>query len=169
MKILILVDELYEDLELWYPKLRLEEEEYETIIAGEQMGKIYNGKHGYPCKAEVSISEIEESFFDALVIPGGFAPDKLRRNPKVLSLVKEFNTNKKCIAFICHAGWVAISAKILQGRKATSVAAIKDDMKNAGAIWEDKEVVVDHNLISSRSVSDLPFFARAIVEHLNTI
>jgi protease I len=165
MKILILVDELYEDLELWYPRLRLEEEGFEIIVAGAEL-KTYKGKHGYPCEADVMLSDVQESFFDALVIPGGFAPDKLRRNPKVLSLVKEFNTNRKCIAFICHGGWVPISAGILEGKMATSVTTIKDDMKNAGALWEDKEVVIDHNLISSRTVSDLPAFAKAIVDYL---
>jgi protease I len=164
--ILILVDELYEDLELWYPRLRLQEDGHKITIAGMQSAHTYMGKHGYPCKTDIDLSSVEESKFDALIIPGGYAPDKLRRYTQVLDLVRSFHTKSKPIAFICHAGWVPISAKILKGKKATSFKAIKDDMENAGALWEDSQVVIDQNLISSRSVDDLPHFAKAIAEML---
>lgn len=163
-KVLIFVEETYEDLELWYPKIRLEEEGFNCIVAGPEADKVYSGKHGYPCKSHMEFSEAQAEDFDALVIPGGYAPDKLRRYSKVLELVKRFNEQRKCIAFICHAGWVPISAKILQGRKATSFSAIKDDMVNAGVKWEDKDVVVDGNLVSSRTPADLPAYCKAIIK-----
>lgn len=165
--VLAFVDELYEDLELWYPRFRLEEEGHKVVIAGNSNQHTYKGKHGYPCQPDQSFSSINGKSFDGLLIPGGFAPDKLRRNPKVLELVREFEAQNKFVAFICHAGWVVISAKILKGRKAASTLAIKDDMENAGCQWIDQPVVIDRNLISSRTVSDLPFFAKAIVEWLN--
>lgn len=164
--ILIFVHEIYEDLELWYPKLRLEEAGFKTVIAGPEAGKIFNGKHGYPCKSDVSYEHIQSSLFSGLVIPGGFAPDKLRRSAKVLEIVREMDAAKKPIAFICHAGWVPISAKILKGRKATSFSAIKDDMENAGVHFIDAPVVVDGNLISSRTPSDLPDFCAAMLKVL---
>jgi protease I len=132
--ILFLVHEVYEDLELWYPKIRLEEAGFKTVVAGEDANQVYNGKHGYPCKADISFAEIKEEEIAGIVIPGGFAPDKLRRIPKVLEVVKQAHENKKLIAFICHAGWVPISAKILKGRNVTGTSAIKDDLENAGAI-----------------------------------
>src|SRR5262245_34158560 len=134
-KVLMFVENDYEDLELWYPKIRIEETGHEVLIAGPKEGTIYHGKHGYPCKSDLSIDEVESRDFSALVIPGGFSPDKLRRIEKVLMTTSKMNDEGKVIAFICHAGWVMISAKILKGRKATSVRAIKDDMENAGAIW----------------------------------
>ena len=165
-KILIFVEEIYEDLELWYPKIRLEEEGFHCVIAGPHAEKEYKSKHGYPCKSHIEFSEAEAEDFDGLIIPGGYAPDKLRRYSKVLDLVRNFHSQGKCIAFICHAGWVPISAKILSGKKATSVAAIKDDMVNAGVKWEDKEVVVDGNLVSSRTPTDLPSYCKAIIQVL---
>jgi protease I len=164
--IIYFVDEIYEDLELWYPKIRLEEEGHKVTVAGQTAGQIYKGKHGYPCKADVAISEIKGKSYDAIAIPGGFAPDKLRRIPKVLELLREFDSENKVIAFICHAGWVLVSAKILKGRKVTSTTAIKDDMENAGALWKDEAVVVDKNLISSRTPADLPYFSKAIIAAL---
>jgi protease I len=167
-RIVIFVEDLYEDLELWYPKMRLEEEGHKVMVAGPTAGgRIYNGKHGYPCKADVSIDQIESKAFDAMMIPGGFAPDKLRRIKKLLDLTAEFHAQGKLIAFICHGGWVPISAKILKGKKATSFIAIKDDMENAGCIWSDEAVVVDKNLISSRTPVDLPFFSKAMIAFLN--
>ncbi len=164
-KILILVEAVYEDLELWYPKIRLIEEGAPVVVAGPEK-KIYQGKNGYPCMADVTIAEINVSDFAALVIPGGFAPDKLRRYPRVLEIVRQFHEAKKPIAFICHAGWVPISAQILRGRKVTGVSAIKDDLENAGATYLDQSVVVDGNLISSRTPVDLPDFCRAIIRSL---
>lgn len=162
-KILILVDELYEDLELWYPKIRLEEEGHEVTVAGPLEGVVYKGKHGYPCKSDIAFDEAKAGDFEGVVIPGGYAPDRIRMVRKVLSLITEMNRQGKVIAFICHGGWVPISAGILNGRKATSYQAIKDDMENAGAIWSDEPVVVDRNLISSRKPGDLPFFAKELI------
>lgn len=165
--VLIFVHEIYEDLELWYPKIRLEEAGIKTVIAGPEAKKVYTGKHGYPCKSDVSLESVHAKDFHGLLIPGGFAPDKLRRDPKVLSLTKQMHDENKLVAFICHAGWVPISAKILKGKKVTSVSAIKDDMENAGAIWKDEALVIDGNLISSRTPADLHLFAKAMVDFLH--
>ncbi|HEX6644283.1 MAG TPA: type 1 glutamine amidotransferase domain-containing protein [Gemmatimonadales bacterium] len=160
--VLIFAGPSYEDLELWYPKIRLEEEGARTVVAG--IGEAtYHGKHGYPCTVDAHVDELAARDFDALVIPGGFAPDKLRRSAKVLALTREIFEAGKPVAFICHAGWVPISAKIVRGRRGTSVGAIRDDLENAGLLWEDSAVVVDGNLISSRNPSDLPDFCRAII------
>jgi protease I len=156
---------LYEDLELWYPKIRLEEEGATSTVAG--LGeKTYQGKRGYPVTVDADVDQVEAAPFDGLVIPGGFAPDQLRRFDKVLRLTREIYQAGKPVAFICHAGWVPISAKILKGKRATSVRAIKDDMENAGVLWEDSPVVVDGNLISSRSPADLPQFCKALIAAL---
>ena len=163
-RILAFVDDIYEDLELWYPKLRLEEEGWRVTLAGPKSGTPYKGKHGYPCTSDAAIADVRAADFDALLVPGGFMPDKLRRDPKVLQLVRDFDAAKKPIAFICHAGWILISANILRGRRATSTVGIKDDMENAGAIWTDEPLVVDGNLISSRTPVDLPVFAKAFVD-----
>jgi protease I len=164
-RVLIFAAAHYEDLELWYPKIRLEEEGAATTVAG--MGeKTYQGKRGYPVTVDTNVDQVDASDFDALVIPGGFAPDQLRRSDRVLGLTREIYQAGKPVAFICHAGWVPISAKILSGRRATSVRAIKDDMENAGVVWEDSAVVVDGNLISSRTPADLPQFCKALIAAL---
>lgn len=165
-KVLIFVSDIYEDLELHYPKYRLIEAGMEIVIAGENQGATYHGKHGYPCKADVSFDSIQVKDFAALVIPGGYAPDKLRRIPKVLEIIREFDAQKKPIAFICHAGWLLISAKVIKGIKCTSFMAIKDDMVNAGAEWIDEPVVVDQHFISSRKPDDLPQFCLALIEKI---
>ncbi len=165
--ILALVDDIYEDLELWYPKLRIEEEGWKVVLAGPKAGNLYAGKHGYPCKADVDIGDVEDPLaYDGLLVPGGFAPDKLRRDPNVLHIVRTMHEAGRPIAFICHAGWILISADILRGKRATSTLGIKDDMRNAGALWEDAPLVVDGNLISSRTPVDLPVFAAAFVRAL---
>jgi protease I len=164
--ILTFVDELYEDLELWYPRLRLEEAGYQTRLAGSEM-KTYRGKNGYPATAEALLNDAKSADFIGLLIPGGFMPDKLRRDPKVLSLTREFFEQGKMVAFICHGGWIPISAKILKGKRATGSRGIKDDLENAGAIWADEPVVVDGNLISSRTPKDLAPFAAAMVGFLD--
>ncbi|MGK9476945.1 type 1 glutamine amidotransferase domain-containing protein [Melioribacter sp. OK-6-Me] len=166
-KILMFVDDIYEDLELWYPKLRMIEEGAEVVVAGPEAGKTYRGKNGYPCKADVSYYDVEETDFDGLIIPGGFAPDKLRRVEKVISLTQHFHQKGKLVAHICHAGWIPISAKIMKGFRCTSTVGIKDDLENAGAIWVDEPVVVDRNMISSRRPDDLPAFCKAIIEFMN--
>lgn len=164
--ILFFAAPLYEDLELWYPKIRLEEEGASCTVAG--LGeKTYQGKRGYPVTPDATVEEVESNDFHALVIPGGYAPDILRRYARVLQLTREIHDAGKPIAFICHAGWVPISAGIVKGRRGTSVGAIKDDLVNAGMAWEDSPVVVDGNLISSRTPADLPDFCRALIRALH--
>jgi protease I len=164
--ILFFAGPLYEDLELWYPKIRLEEEGAATVVAGTGE-KTYQGKRGYPLTVDTSVDEIEAAEFDGLVIPGGYAPDIMRRSPKLLQLTREIYQAGKPVAFICHAGWVPISAGIVKGKRGTSVGAIKDDLVNAGMIWEDSPVVVDGNLISSRTPADLPQFMKALIAALS--
>lgn len=164
--ILFFVDDIYEDMELWYPKIRMEEAGFKTVVAGPEAGKMHLGKHGYPCKADMAFDQVQAGSFAGLIIPGGYAPDKIRRYSKALEIVRQMNDAKKPIAFICHAGWVPISAKILKGKHVTGVSAIKDDLENAGAHYADKAVVVDGNLISSRTPADLPQFCKAILESL---
>ena len=163
--LLTFVDDLYEDLELWYPKLRLEEAGYATRLAALEL-KTYRGKHGYPAKADLLLGEARSADFCGLLIPGGFMPDKLRRDAKVLSLTREFFAQGKPVAFICHGGWIPISARILKGKRATGSLGIKDDLENAGALWVNEPVVVDGNLISSRTPLDLAVFAKALVDFL---
>lgn len=163
--ILAFVDDVYEDLELWYPKLRLEEAGYATRLAGPAQ-RTFAGKHGYPASAELLIADARSEEYGGLLIPGGFMPDKLRRDSRVLSLTREFHAAGKLVAFICHGGWIPISAKILRGKKATGSLGIKDDLENAGAIWVDAPVVADGNLISSRTPGDLAVFAQAMVDYL---
>jgi protease I len=163
--LLAFVDDIYEDLELWYPRLRLEEAGYATRLAGPEL-RTFKGKHGYPATAELLIADARSTDYCGLLIPGGFMPDKLRRDPKVLSLTREFFEQGKLVAFICHGGWIPISAKILKGRRATGSFGIKDDLENAGALWVDAPAVVDGNLISSRTPRDLPAFGKAMVEWL---
>lgn len=164
-KVLILADDLYQDLELWYPKLRLTEEGAEVTVAGPKKGE-YRGKNGYPVFADISFDQVNPDRYDAIVIPGGYAPDRLRRHNRVIEIVRKMNELGRVIAFICHAGWVLISADILRGRKATSFFAIRDDMTNAGVDFIDAPVVVDGNLISSRKPEDLPEFCKAIIAGL---
>ena len=164
--LLTFVDDIYEDLELWYPRLRLEEAGYALRLAALEL-KAYKGKHGYPTKADLLLSNARSEDFCGLLIPGGFMPDKLRREAKVLSLTRDFFEQGKLVAFICHGGWIPISAKILRGKRATGSLGIKDDLENAGAIWVNEPVVVDGNLISSRTPLDLPAFAKAMVDFLS--
>ena len=168
IRIATVVDDIYEDLELWYPRIRLEEEGWKVVVAGPEARKSYSGKHGYPCQSDVSFADLRAADFDALLVPGGFAPDRIRRDPRVLSLVREMNGAGKLIGFICHAGWVLISAGILRGRRATSTVGIRDDMVNAGALWADEALVVDGNLVSARTPADLPVFAKGMVDWLKS-
>ncbi|MFZ0826474.1 MAG: type 1 glutamine amidotransferase domain-containing protein [Verrucomicrobiia bacterium] len=164
--VLAFLADIYEDLELWYPKLRLEEAGYATKCAAPEI-KTYTGKHGYPAQSDMLLNDARSTDFCGLVVPGGFMPDKLRRDAKVLSLTREFFEQGKLVAFICHGGWIPISAKILKGKRVTGSLGIKDDLENAGAHWVDAPVVVDGNLISSRTPRDLAAFGKAIVEFLN--
>jgi protease I len=165
-RIAAVVDDIYEDLELWYPRIRLEEEGWKVVVAGPESGKVYAGKHGYPCRTDASFADLREADFDALLVPGGFAPDKMRRDQRLLAVVRDMHAAGKLIGFICHAGWVLISAGILRGKRATSTVGIRDDMLNAGAVWVDEPLVVDGNLISARTPADLPFFAKGMVDWL---
>ena len=165
-KILIFVGDIYEDLELWYPKLRLEEAGAAVTLAGPKAKTLYAGKNGYPCVSDAAIDDMDEAAFDCLVVPGGFMPDKLRRDAKVLALVKAFDQSKKPIAAICHGGWIPISAGVYRGVRVTGSPGIKDDLVNAGATYEDKSVVVDRNHVSSRKPDDLPDFCRELIRLL---
>ena len=164
--VLVLAAELFEDSELLYPVLRLREEGAEVTTASPGGGPV-TGKKGHgPFPVDTGVDQVSVEDFDGLVIPGGFAPDALRRSAAVLDLVRAFDAAGKPIAFICHAGWVPISAGIIDGRRATSFTAIKDDMVNAGCRWEDAPVVVDGNLISSRHPGDLGVWLRALITAL---
>ena len=163
--LLTFLDDVYEDLELWYPKLRLEEAGFGMTSAALEI-RTYTGKHGYPAKADVLIRDMKVSDFCGLLIPGGFMPDKLRRDADVLKLTRKFFKEDKLVAFICHGGWIPISAKILKGKRATGSLGIKDDLENAGATFIDEPVVVDGNLISSRTPRDLAPFTKAMVDFL---
>jgi len=167
-KIVILGEDIYEDQELWYPYYRMREAGAQVVIVGLTGTETYHSKYGYPVKAEIAAEAVDVNAVDAVIIPGGYAPDKMRRHPAMLKLVREVYEKGGVVAFICHAGWVPISAGILRGRKVTSVSAIKDDLVNAGAEWLDQEVVVDGNLVSSRSPADLPAYCRAIIAALKS-
>jgi protease I len=165
--VLLLAADDFEDTELLYPLHRLREEQVRVTVAGLDEQPV-RGKKGHgPLAVDTTVDQVAEASFDALVIPGGYAPDKLRRSAAVLSLVRAFDTAGKPVAFICHAGWVPISAQILKGRRATSVAAIRDDMVNAGVDWVDEATVVDGNLISARTPADLGPWMKALLAALD--
>src|SRR5512143_2403470 len=162
-RIAILAEDLYQDLELWYLALRLREAGADVTIVG--TGKsVYTSKHGYPVKADKSADKVKTDDFDAVVVPGGYAPDLMRRHEPMVRLVREMGKARKVVAAICHGGWMLASANLLRGRKATGFIAIRDDMVNAGAMYEDSEVVRDGTLITSRKPEDLPAFCRTIVQ-----
>ena len=162
-KVLLLAADDCEDMELLYPLYRLIEEDVAVTVAGLDDHPV-TGKKGHgPVPVDTTADEVAAADFDELVIPGGYAPDKLRRSEAVLGLVRDFDTAGKPVAFICHAGWVPISAKILKGRRATSVGAIRDDMVNAGVDWVDEATVVDGNLISARTPADLGPWMKALL------
>jgi protease I len=165
-KVLLLAASLFEDMELLYPLYRLGEAEVAVTVAGLDRTPV-TGKKGHgPVAVDATVDEVAADDFDALVIPGGYAPDLLRRSEAVLELVRAFDAAGKPIAFICHAGWVPISARIVKGRRATSVAAIRDDMVNAGVDWVDQAVVVDGNLITARTPADLGPWMKALLRAL---
>ena len=166
-RIAILVDNVYQEMELWYPLYRLREAGAEVITVGATKGATYTSKLGYPAHCDLSYDEARADDFDGVIVPGGYAPDHMRRHAMCLSFVAEMNRQGKLVSAICHAGWVLCSAHgMLRGRRVTSFFAIKDDMVNAGAIWEDAEVVVDGNLVTSRKPDDLPAFCRACIQVL---
>lgn len=163
-RFLMFVDDVYEDLELWYPKLRLIEAGAQVVVAGPKAHHTYDGKHSYPCRSDAAIADQQADDFDGLVVPGGFMPDKLRRDDHVLKLTRDFASAHKLVAAICHGGWIPISAGVYRGVRVTGSRGIKDDLVNAGAFWEDAPVVVDRHFVSSRKPDDLPEFCRGILE-----
>ncbi len=165
-KVAVLVADQYQDLEVWYPLLRFREEGAETVAVGAEPGRTYTSKRGYPVVADKSLAEVRAADLDAVIIPGGWAPDILRQDERVVKLVREMDRSGKVVAAICHAGWVLCSADIVRGRKATCFVAIKDDLIHAGAKYVDEEVVVDRNLITSRVPTDLPAFCREVAKAL---
>lgn len=162
----VLVDLNYEELEVHYPRLRLVEAGFQVVVVGPVAGDTYTSKMGYWAKATHSFTDVDPSSLSVLIIPGGFAPDRLRRHAACLQLVSEAHRNGCVIGHICHGGWVAISAKILPGVKTTAFCAIKDDIVNAGAVWSDEKCVVDEEkrIVSAQTPEDLPAFMKAILQ-----
>ena len=161
----VLVENDYQDVEVWVPLYRLREEGYDVVVAAPKPGT-YRSKHGYPIEAGRAAADLDPASLAGVVIPGGWAPDKLRQDEGVLRLVRGVMERKRVVAAICHAGWVLASAGIVKGRRVTGVRAIKDDLVNAGAEFVDQEVVRDGHLITSRKPDDLPAFCRELVRAL---
>ena len=165
-KVIVLVEQMYNDLEFWYPYYRLKEAGAEVVVVGSGSAEEYSGKAGLPCRPDSTADNISAADFDGIVIPGGYAPDHMRRHPSMVKLVKDLFDAGKVVAAICHAGWMLASAEIVRGRTVTSFFAIKDDLVHAGANWVDREVAVDVNLITSRTPDDLPPFMQAVIAAL---
>jgi protease I len=165
-RVAILAENMYQEMELWVPFYRFKEEGAEVKVIGAGGAKSYTSKLGYPVTVDVQADQVKAVEFDAVVVPGGYAPDMMRRHPAMVALVRDAAQQGKVVAAICHAGWMLVSAGVLKGRKATSFFSIKDDLIAAGANWVDEEVVVDGNLITSRKPDDLPAFCRTIVQAL---
>ena len=166
-KVIILVEDMYNDLEFWYPYFRLKEAGVEVTVVGPVTGKVYTGKAGLQIKSDIEAKQVLSADFNGLIIPGGYAPDRMRRHTEMVKLVQDFARSGKVVAAICHAGWMLASAKVLQRRTVTSFFAIKDDLIHAGANYLDQEVVVDDNLITSRTPDDLPAFTKAVIAALS--
>lgn len=166
VRLVVLAGDIYEDLELWYPKLRMLEAGAEVVTVGHEAGETCHSKHGYPCKTDMAARDVKTDHFDGVIIPGGFMPDKLRRDRDVLRIVREMAQAGKLVASICHGGWIPISAKVYRGVKVTGTTAIKDDLENAGAIWQDAPVVIDRHFVCSRKPDDLPDFCQGILQVL---
>jgi protease I len=162
-KFAVLVEDIYEDQELWYPARRLAEEGATVVLVGPVAGKCYTSKYGYPATAQQAASDVKPGEFAGVIIPGGFAPDRMRRDPAMVELVRKMHEQGKIVAAICHAGWMLCSAGVLRGKRVTSFSSIRIDMQNAGAEWVDAEAVRDGNLITSRTPDDLPAFLRTII------
>lgn len=165
-KVAVFVEQQYQELEVWYPYFRLKEAGAEAVFVGPEANTAYPSKCGYEVRSEQGIEKVNVDSFDAVVLPGGYAPDYMRRNENMVAFVREMHEAGKPVAAICHAGWMLVSANILSGKRATSVAAIKDDMKHAGAEWVDEECVKDGNLITARKPDDLPAFTRTLIQAL---
>lgn len=162
-KFAVLAEDLYEDQELWYPVQRLTEAGADVSIVGPQGGTTYHSKHGYPATADRAAEDVSAEAFDGVVIPGGYAPDRMRRHASMVQLTREAFQAGKIVAAICHGAWMLCSADVLEGKQVTSFSAIKDDVTHAGATWVDRDVVQDGNLITSRTPDDLPAFLRTII------
>lgn len=162
----LLTEEMVNDLEFWVPYYRLKEAGVNVVVVGSTAGATYTGKGGLPCTADKAADDVRAEDFDGVIIPGGYAPDLMRRNAAMIRLVRELFEAGKVVAAICHAGWMLASAEILNDRTVTSFFAIKDDLVHAGAEWIDRDVVKDGNLITSRTPDDLPVFLPAILESL---
>jgi protease I len=166
-RVLIFAENDYEDLELWYPKLRLIEAGVQVTVAGPRE-KVYKSKHGYPVETDGNVGDFNPAEFDGVIVPGGWCPDRLRRYEEVLAFTRETARAGKLVAAICHGGWVLVSADVLRGKRCTSVPAIKDDMKNAGAAWVDEPTVVDGSLVTAQVPKDLPAFCREMLAVLES-
>jgi protease I len=162
----VLVEQQYQELEVWYPYYRLKEAGASVVMVGPEAGKSYPSKLGYPAKSEMAAKDVSVSIFDGLIIPGGFAPDYFRRDKPTIQLVKDMFARGKVVAAICHGPWLLCSTPALKGKKATCFFAIKDDVINAGGNYVDEETVVDGNLITARKPDDLPAFMTAIIKAL---
>ncbi len=167
MKALILSADHFEDSELLYPSYRLQEEGLQIDVASIARGKIY-GKHGYEVVADKALKDIDPGGYDLLVLPGGKAPAKLRKEPAAIAIAQHFMGSDKPVAAICHGPQILISAGVMQGRTATCAHSVADELKQAGAVYEDREVVVDGTLVTSRGPSDLPAFMRETVRLLRS-
>jgi protease I len=165
-KVVIPVETMYNEFEFWYPYYRLKEAGAEVVVVGSGSAEEYTAKSGLPVKVDTSADQVSAADFDGIVIPGGYAPDHMRRYPAMVNLVKDIFEQGKVVAAICHAGWMLASAEVVQGRKLTSFFAIKDDLIHAGGNLVDDEVVIDGNLITSRTPNDLPAFMRAVIAAL---
>jgi protease I len=165
-RVALLIENFYEDMEALYPWYRLREEGFRVDLVGSEANAVYKGKYGYPLTSELASKELKPEDYDAVIIPGGYAPDHIRRCPASLNFVRQMDRRERVIAAICHGGWILCSACQLKGRRVTSFFAIQDDLINAGALWQDAEVVVDGHLVTSRKPSDLIAFCREIIRLL---
>ena len=164
-KIVVLLAEMHDEREFWYPVIRLREAGAEVIIAGKEASAEYKGKDGMKARSDAAFADVRAGSVDGVIIPGGFGPDFMRRSQPCIDLVRDVAGQDKLVAFICHAGWVPISAGIVKGRKVTSYPTLRDDFTNAGAPWEDSELVRDGNLTSRRHPDDLPAFLNGILAY----
>lgn len=165
-KIAILAEDLYEDPELWYPYYRMQEAGAAVTVVGPKAGATYQSKHGYPVETDEAAANLRGADFDAVIVPGGFSPDRMRRSEAMVRFLREAHEAGRIVAAICHGGWMLVSAGAVKGRKVTGFIAIKDDLVNAGGTYVDEEVVRDGNVITSRTPKDLPAFCRTILAAL---